>query len=149
MNTFLSMISKYAGYFHDGSIREIQHEKDTVTISIESAQVLPEWDWDRGILPLSKRETIVGKLHMECVKSIKENGKLFPSILRMIYDHSDLFDIEIEKNKVKLLVTWEQYLPKKIRTDMYNIEISAEKIYWENIPTLFDAYWDSHDGGAT
>jgi hypothetical protein len=30
MNTLLAMISKYAGYFHDGAIREIQHDQNSV-----------------------------------------------------------------------------------------------------------------------
>lgn len=139
MNTILSTINKYAGYFHDGSIREIQHEKDSIIIALESAQVPSEWDWDRDSLPLSKQETISGKLHLERVISIKEDEKSFHDTVRMIYDHGDLYDLAVEKHKVKLLVTWKQYLPKKIQTDMLSIEITAEKIYWENIPNLFDS----------
>jgi hypothetical protein len=143
MNTLLAMISKYAGYFHDGAIREIQHDQNSVIISMESAQILSEWDWNRQIAPLSKRDTISGKLHLDNVKSIKENDTPFHKTLTMIYDHGDLFDLEIEKNIVKILITWEQYFTKMDRTDMFIIEIEAEKIYWENIPNLFDPYWDS------
>lgn len=138
MSTPLSLISKYAGYFHDGSIREIQHEKDSIAISMESAQVLPEWGWDRKQSPLSKRDTISGKLHLIRVKSIKKNKDIFNDTFKMIYDHCDIFDLEIGENKIKMLITWEQYLPEKRQTDMLSIEIEAESIFWENIPTLFD-----------
>lgn len=143
MSIPLTLINKYAGYFHDGSIREIKHENDSIIISIESAQVLPEWDWNRKKIPLSKRDTISGNLHLDHIKSIKKNSVLFNENFKMVYNHCDLFELEIEEHKLKILVTWEQYIPKKCKTDMLSIEIEAEKIYWENIPNLFDPYWDS------
>jgi len=138
MNALLSLISKYSGYFHDGSVHLIYHDQDSMIISMESAQVLSEWDWNRKLAPLSKHDTISGKLHINHIKSIKKNNCIFHDTLAMIYDHGDLYELEIKKNKVKILITWEQYLPIKARTDMYCIEIEAEKIYWENIPNLFD-----------
>ncbi len=142
MSAPLLLISKYAGYFHDGSICEIRHEKDSITISMESAEVLPEWCWDRKQFPLSKRGTISGKLHLGRVKSIKKDEAVFNDTFKMIYDHCDIFDLEIDDDKVKILITWEQYLPEEQRTDMFEYEIEAEKIIWENIPTLFDALWE-------
>jgi len=143
MNFPLTLLNKYAGYFHDGSVRNLKHEKDSIIISIESAQVLPEWHWDRKNIPFSIRDTISGKLHLAHIKSIKQNDELFSETLKMVYDHCDVFDLEIEESRIKLLITWEQYMPTRQRTDMLSIEIKAEKIYWENIPTLFDDYWDS------
>jgi hypothetical protein len=139
----LIIINKYAGYFHDGSIREIKHEKDSIIILIESAQLLPEWHWDRKKIPLSKRDTITGRLHLSHIKNIKKNDELFNETFKMIYDHCDIFDLEIDEYRLKMLLTWVQYVPTRQQTDMLSIEIEAEKIYWENIPTLFDDYWDS------
>lgn len=143
INLLLTLINKYAGYFHDGSIREIRHEKDSIIMAIESAQILPEWHWPRKKIPLSKRATISGQLHLIYIKSIKKNDRIFNEVLKMVYDHCDIFDLEINERKIKMLITWEQYAPKPQRTDMLNIEIEAEKIYWENIPTLFDDYWNA------
>lgn len=143
MNSSLSMLSQYAGYFHDGSIHDIMHYKDSLVISIESAQLLPEWYWDRKKLPLSKRDTISGKLYFVHVNSLKQDDKPSHEAFKMVYEGCEVFDIKIEVHKIKMLVTWEQYLPKRERTDMVCIEIEADKIYWENIPNLFDDYWDS------
>lgn len=143
MNIPLILINKYAGYFHDGSIRDIKHEKDSIIFAIESAQVLQEWDWDRKNVPLSKRDTISGKVHLAQIKSIKKNDEPFNGPLKMVYDHCEVFDLEIEECRLKMLITWKQYIPKRQQTDMLSIEIAAKKIYWENIPTLFDDYWDN------
>lgn len=142
LNSHLKLISKFSGYFHDGTIHKIVHKKNEVTIYIESAQILPEWEWDRKNLPISKRDTISGKLHLVEIKKIKENDQPFNDILKITYDVGDLFDLEIKKNHVNLLVTWLKQKPPFHRTDMISIEIEAEKIYWENVTTLFDAYWE-------
>jgi hypothetical protein len=51
----------------------------------------------------------------------------------------NIFDLEIGENQIKMLITWEQYLPERKRTDILSVEIEAENIFWENIPSLFDA----------
>ncbi len=43
----LHMINKYGGYFHDGSIHQIKYQDKEIIISMERAELLPEWYWDR------------------------------------------------------------------------------------------------------
>ncbi|MCH9609380.1 MAG: hypothetical protein S4CHLAM45_05210 [Chlamydiales bacterium] len=64
----------------------------------------------------------------------------------IIYDEGNISHFEIAKGKMVLQASWENYFPKfPEETDVFKIEIEAEKIYWENIPTLFDESWDSPD----
>src|SRR5262245_12185926 len=130
-------ISKYADFFHDGTIHDISHIKDQMRISMESAELLTEWNEDN--VTLSKHNRIEGYLRLENIKNIQINEKPYFGILRKTYDSSDIYDFEIRENKVILLVQWINYPPKpREETDFFTIEIEAEKIYWENIPTLFD-----------
>ena len=138
-------IQKYAGYFHDGSVHNIKHQGDIIYFSLESAELLSEWKWDREKFPLSKRESISGKLHVRLIKNIYYDAKPFHSLLKMIYENGELFELNLREGKVQLLIKWKQYFPKKLQTDIHNIEIEAEKIYWENIPTAYDALWDALD----
>lgn len=135
-------ISKYTSYFHDGLVHDIKHNENTIELSIESAELLPEWNEENIIL--SKRNTITGKLHLEGVSSVKINGKSLRDKLIKNYDDGNIYHIEIQGKKLLLEVSWENYPPKKREeTDVFTIYIEAEKIYWENILTLFDAIWDS------
>lgn len=140
MNTSLSMISKYASYFHDGIIYDIKHVKNKMTLSMESAELLPEWNEDN--ITLSKRNTISGNLHLEGLGNISINGQLYNDILIKTYDSSDVYTFEIQLKKVVLLISWINYPPKpREETPFSEYEIEAEKIYWENIPNLFDGLW--------
>lgn len=138
----ISIISRYAGYFHDGSIRNIERDKNGFVISMESAQILPEWEWNKKMIQLSKHETIAGKLHLNEISMIlineKENCKL-----EMIYDRGSIFDLEIDKKGVKIEVIWKQYIPIKQETGVVQIEVTAKDIAWENIPNLFDQHWEA------
>lgn len=134
---------KYTAFFHDGAIRTIQQIQNKILLSMESAQVLPEWNEDN--IALSKRETISGILHLDNIKSIKENEVLYLEKFKIKkpYDRAGIYDFEINFNNVLLLIWWIRFPPNAEDSDIYKYEIEAEKICWENIPTLFDAYWDS------
>jgi hypothetical protein len=129
-------LNKYASFFHDGCIIDIKQNNNRIDISMESSELWPEWNEDN--VPLSVSKTIKGKLHLEGVKNIISNHHP-QNILKMIYDIGEILDFDIStNNKIKLLVTWVNYPPKD-RIEMSElIEIEAEKIYWENIPNLYD-----------
>ena len=132
-------INKYTGYFHDGTVHDIDHSNNKMEISMESAEILSEWNKDN--IPLSKHSRISGKLHLEEIKSIRINDKIYNGKLKKTYDSSDVYDFEIQKNKVILLISWINYPPKPPeKTDIFTIEIEVGRIYWENSPTLFDSY---------
>lgn len=134
-------IRKYAGFFHDGTIHDVNHVKNKIIILMESAELLPEWNEDN--IALSKYGTISGHLHLEDIQSIFIDEKPYFGILKKTYDSSDVFHFEIQKNKVTLLVQWINYPPKpREETDVFTIEIEAKKIYWENIPSLFESMRD-------
>lgn len=128
-------INKYTSFFHDGTIMDIKRMGDEIEVLMESCQVRPEWNKDK--IPLSDYQTIKGKLRLEGVKSISVNQRSINDI-KMVYDSSDISTFDIYNNKVKFLVTWIDYPPKKRREITETIEIEANKIYWENIPNLID-----------
>lgn len=136
-------IEDYASYFHDGSIRDIRHWKNVMVLSMESAQLRQEWNND-GII-LSKRETLTGKLHIKGINIIKQNEIVFPNILKKMdsFEKASIYRFDIKGNKILLLFWWIKYFPAREESDMFEYEINAEEVYWENIPTLFDDYWDS------
>jgi hypothetical protein len=138
-------IEKEAGLFHDGAIREIQHLDNEIQFSMESAQVLPEWNEDK--IALSKRDTMSGKLFLEKIKNVKEDGRWFSDKFKIknSYNTARIYDFEIKLNKVFLCICWIKYLPQYEESKVYNYEIEAEKIYWKNIPSLFDEYWECYE----
>ncbi len=134
-------IHKYAGYFHDGIVHDIEYTKNKMILALESAELLPEWNEDN--ITLSKRNTISGKLHLEDLGSIRVNGQIYNKKLVKTYDSSDIYTFEIHSKKILLLISWINYPPKpREETPFSEYEIEAEKIIWENIPTLFDALWE-------
>jgi len=130
----MNNISKYAGLFHDGSIIEVDHFNNAVTLSMESAEVDVE-DTERDIT-LSKDDRIRGKLHIENVHCIKVDKKEIQGLLEKRYDEGGIFDFEIKEKYVRLLIDWINYSPKPKVNEFSVIEIEAEKIWWENIPDL-------------
>lgn len=134
---------KYAGLFHDGALWEIHYFHGDAILWMESSELLPEWNEDN--IPLSKRNTLSGKLHLEGTKNVKEENESVSRKLQIKegYDRARIFDFEFQSNKIMLVLQWIKYLPEYTESDMSQYEIKAEKIYWENIPTLFDIYWDS------
>lgn len=135
-------ISKYEDYFHDGTIHDIDHNMNNIILSLESAQL--QSDWNKDNIQLSKNKTISGKLHIEEVKAIRINNKVFDDCLKKTYDSSDIYDLSIQKNKVRILVSWIDYPPKPpVETDVFTIEIEADNIFWENVPHLFESSWEA------
>jgi len=132
-------IEDYTGFFHDGSIIDIKHEENEIEISMESAEMTEE-DMKEEF-PLSEHDTIKGKLHLEGIKNIKENDKINIEKLKMNYEIADIFDFEISQNKVQFKIKWNSFPPSQLIKGFSTIQIEAEKIWWENIPDLYDPYW--------
>jgi hypothetical protein len=132
------LIEKYTDFFHDGAIREVQNINGKLQLSMESAELIPEWNEDN--IFLSKRATICGKLFLEGIKTIKEDdcSLLEEFKVKESYKRATILDFEIKHNLILLVVFWAKHLPKYEESQIYKYEIEAEKIYWENIPTLFD-----------
>jgi hypothetical protein len=127
-------IAKYADYFHDGSLNNIKHIGNKIEISMLSAEIIPEHMIEN--MPSLNKNRIVGKLHLEGVKSIEVNKESFTGTLRKMYDSGSVLDFEIFDHKVFLGIEWTDYPPKPRKSDFSAIEIEAEKIRWENIPDL-------------
>ncbi len=127
-------INKYTGYFHDGTLIGINHLGNNIEFLLESSQIGVDEFFDREVL--SDSFTLKGKLHVTNIKDIKINNISTKNILRKEYDDGEILDLEIHNNKILLLIEWTDYPPKNRITDVSKIEIEADKIYWENIPTL-------------
>jgi len=137
-------IKKYSGCFHDGVVYNMQHKNNEIILSLESAELRPEWNKDK--IKLSKERTITGYLHLQGVKSVSINTNIFPKRLKMIYDIGEIYDLEISEQSVVLVASWSNDAPKlPEETDVFIYKIEAEKIYWENVPTAYDALWDALD----
>lgn len=106
---------------------------------MESAEMDEEDIMDDVIL--SKKKTIKGKLYIEGIKNIKENGALHSNIFRMKYEDAEIFHFEFNQNKVEFQIIWNSLPPTTDIKDFSTVEIEAEKIWWENCP-------NSHDFGS-
>lgn len=127
-------ISKYQDFFHDGSIIDISHHKNNIILSMESAELDEEEITDN--IPLSKDNSLKGKLYINGVHSIVINKKPFLATLKRTYDHRSIFELSIKKNFIEICIEWVDFPPNSRKEDFSVIEMQAEDIYWENIPDL-------------
>jgi hypothetical protein len=125
-------LKKYTSFFHDGSIVAIYHVRKKITLTMESAEMDAEDIKDDIIL--SKDDRIRGRLHIEGVKIVKENGQIYSDFLKMKCKDAEIFHFEIGRNKVEIQIKWFSYPSNPCIENFSIIEIDAEKIYWENIP---------------
>ena len=132
-------IQKYTAYFHDGGLIDIQHIDEKIILLLESAETsLDEMQED---IALSEHSTIKGKLHIEGVKQVfDDEHKLSINDLKMIYDSGEILHFKIEKNQINLDVKWVNYSPNPNITTYSFYKIEADKIWWENIPDLYDPF---------
>ncbi len=131
-------ISKYVSYFHDGSIIDIQQTGNKVLISMESAEVSEEDINDE--FELSEQKTIKGILHLADIIDIRVQKELFHEKLKMLADIGDILEFKLNAKIAKLFVKWTNYPPKKDMEEYSEIEITAETIFWDNIPDLPDPF---------
>lgn len=132
-------IADYFPYFHDGSIIDIKYNDSSIIISMESAEISPEENKDN--IALSEHSTFKGKLHLEGVGTITDNDKKFTGVLRMLSDSAGILHLDIQDKSVTLGLEWVNYPPHPNVSaySFYNIEV--KKVWWENIPDLYDPFW--------
>lgn len=132
-------ISSYTSYFHDGSIIDVQHHENEIWISIESAEMCKE-DLEED-LALSEHHTLMGILHLEGIEALFIDGAHFHGKIQMMADSGGIIRLKIDENKIQLFVEWVNFPPKKEEIEKYSdIRIECKKIYWENIPHLYDPF---------
>ena len=119
-------INKFLPFFHDGSIIDIQHHGDEMIISMESAEIEKKEVKD-PVRFISEKGRIRGKLHIEKIKSIRINGKIFLTPIKMNYDCGGIFDLKISQDSVELSVDWVNFPPKNEINDFSIIIIEAKK----------------------
>lgn len=125
-------LKQYTAFFHDGSITEINHSGHSMGLSMESAEMFEEDIVDDVILSkVNGMDLICIKLHIEGIKSIKDNGKPYFDLLKMKSDYAEIFHLDISENKVALQVIWGFYSNRE-KEDFSAFEIESEKIWWEN-----------------
>lgn len=129
-------IKKYASYFHDGRIINIEQFDNKIILFIESSEIIPDWNCDK--LSLSNDNTIKGKLILNNVRSILFNDYLV-NRLKMIYDDGEILRLKIYANKVDLFIQWMNFPQKNSNSTTDHIIIPAGQIQWENIPDLLDS----------
>ncbi len=131
-------IDDYTSYFHDGSIINICHDEENIILSMESAEISPEENLHN--IDLSENNTIKGKLHVEDVSSVLEGDELTPVQLKMLYDSAGILHFKIVETTVWLDVEWVNYPPHPEITAYSFYVIKGNKIWWENIPDLYDPF---------
>ena len=127
-------IVSYTGYFHDGSILEIQYVAQDMIISMKSAEMCKEDLLDDATL--SENNRMKGKLHIEGIKSIKENDKNFSGIFGMKYENAEISNFDLINGNLKLNIIWGSFSPYFNTKNFSILQIEAEKIWWENLPDL-------------
>ena len=132
-------IEKYTAYFHDGALIDIQHSNNQIILSLESAEI--DISDLKDPIQLSERNSFKGKLFLKCVNSVRINDISFYGKLKMKYDSGSIFDLKIEKNRIEISLSWENFPPKPSVNDFDTIKIEAKEIQWENIPDLYDPFW--------
>jgi hypothetical protein len=132
-------IKKQGGYFHDGSLIDIQHTPNQIVLSLESAEM--DLIDVKDQIQLSERNTFKGKLHLENVKNISVNDIPNSGILQLPYDTGSIFDLTLTDKMIELQIVWVNFPPKPYVNDFSTIKIEAGKIWWENIPDLHDPFW--------
>lgn len=127
-------ISKYASYFHDGSLFNISKLKNEITFQMSSAEVdFSEIEKD---LALSKDHRIRGILHLNNIQNVHLTGEYKLENLFDVFNLGTILDFEIKNKTIELGILWENYPPKLHTNEFTTIVIQADRVWWENIPDL-------------
>jgi len=131
-------IRKYTAYFHDGGLIGVKRERNKMELYLQSCEIPSEELVDKRLL--SNENALRGKLCLIGVKWIKVDDLEGKEIPWRKYDDGEILDLEIDNNKVFLLIEWTNFPPKIRVNDVSKIEIEAENVYWINIPDLSDDF---------
>lgn len=127
-------ISKYAGYFHDGSLFNIKIIKNEIMFDMCSAEIDP-LEIENEVA-LSKDHGIRGILHLRDIQNVHLTGECKLECLFDEFNLGTILDFEIMNNTVEFGVLWENHPPKAHTNEFTTIVIQAGLIWWENIPDL-------------
>lgn len=127
------------GYFHDGTLIDIKHKEKNIDLILESSEIDPNEFTEKE--NLSKRNTLIGVLHVINVKKIKVENKEYKGILKKEYDDCEILELKIHCNNLLLLIEWKNFPPKKRLMKYSEIEIEAEVFFWQNIPRLLEEHY--------
>lgn len=126
--------SKYATFFHDGTLIKAVQQDQSIDLWLESAELQAEWNFDN--IKLSKSNRLIGVLHLNEIYRIFENGdliKYFP----YQFENNDISSLRILDNKVQLMISWINLHNEKWNySDLYSYEFFVDNVLWENIPDL-------------
>jgi hypothetical protein len=129
-------INKLTGYFHDGTILDVQHKDNIIELFLESSQMEPNEEISQK--DLSASGTLTGKLCLIGVQNIKIGNTEYKGILQKNFDDGEILTLEVSDHKILILVEWINFPPKVRASAISKIEIQAKKIFWENIPDLIN-----------
>jgi hypothetical protein len=132
-------INKYCGYFHDGGLISIKYIGNNIGISMYSAEITKQDLLDDLIL--SDQNRIKGILHLCAVDCIRINNDNVSDRSINYVNGGDIVNFNIQKNTVILSIDWMDRSSASRKHIFSNIEIQAKKIWWENIPELYDPFW--------
>lgn len=136
-------ISEYTSFFHDGSIIDIQQDKNEILISMESAEI-SNVDLQNK-LTLTEQNTLKGVLHIYKPINVSIDNELLNNNLKMIADVAGILNFDLNKNKIRFFIEWINYPPKKQIEKYSDLQIESDKIYWENNPNIFDPFGKNID----
>ncbi len=127
-------IIDYVDYFHDGTIVDIVQKEDNLSFLMESGYIDPDEINDPSLL--SNANTLKGKLNLKKIRKIKVNNKECKNSFVMTYDEGDVLELDIFDNTAVFLIEWTNYPPKLRSKDLIELIITADEIYWENLPHI-------------
>ncbi len=105
--------------FHEATLVNFitDTEKEQVGIELDGVTV-------------ADNKKISGRLFIKSKLNFKIEGKKVHEI-KKIYEDGEVLDLEINNNKIELLIEWNDFLNKKTLTLFYEIE--GETVYWVDI----------------
>lgn len=131
-------IAQYCSFFHDGSLINIQQTENALLISMDSADIEVGELIDN--IELSDRNSIKGVLHLENIQTVYINEEQFFDQLKMLGDTAAILDLKITDNLARMFLRWRNFPPKSKIEEYTDLKIECDKIYWQNIPDLFDPF---------
>jgi len=132
------ILAHYCSFFHDGSIINIQQTENAILISMDSADI--EVDELIEKIELSDHRSIKGILHLEIIRAVYINEEQFFDQLHMLGDTATILDLKISDNIALMFLRWMNFPPNPKIEEYTDLKIACGKIYWQNLPNLFDPF---------
>ncbi|MBF5058913.1 hypothetical protein [Candidatus Neptunochlamydia vexilliferae] len=123
-------IRKYLEFFERGEILGVIYKGDKVFLTLESSYINPKAVDNRTIL--SKNCTLRGKLVLQRVESYCLDNKKTQPPKKQLFAGGKIVKLELKQTVAEIVFEYkEQSIKKRVA-----VKIEAQKIYWENLPTL-------------